>query len=166
MTGVSGVMAAEADWEVAGIALATGTNTIAVNGTNALGVMAGDRVSIERREVQPGELEPFVDITNDTMILEIAQPFIAAGTNNAHVAGMMWISNAAGGASASFTAMAAWVSAPVPLALQTNLIFVFGSNLVGQVTNDTVEIVGVPEPVAAGATGVIACWLLLVWRRR
>ena len=157
---------AATNWSIFGISLAVGTNVICVTGTNTAGAIASDTVRIVRSEAQPGELPPFIDITNETMVIETTFTCAVAGTNNNHVSGMMWVSNAANGQSTGFTAEQAWIAVPLPLSPvpQTNLFFVFGSNLVGEVTNDTVVVIGVPEagPVVAALAG----YVLLVCRRR
>ena len=148
-------------WTINGIGLAVGGNLISVYGTNALGAASSSSVTITRRDVTTGM--PFVDITNQSQLASITLPFRVAGTNNQSVVGLMWISNSANGQAVAFPASQSWTSASVNLVLLTNTIYVFGSNAVSNVTNDTVVVLGVPEAVGLGCIAVL---LPLAARRR
>jgi len=148
-------------WAISSVNLGVGLNTITVSGTNALGVLISDSVNITRGDVTTGM--PFVDITNQIQQVNIISPFSVAGTNNLSVIGSMWISNAANGQSVSFPASQSWTSAAVTLGLITNTLYVFGSNTVGNVTNDTVVVIGVPEGALLAGLAALAA---LAARRR
>ena len=161
LTGARGTVALGSPWwTVGGISLGVGANPITVSGTNALGVSSSGSVTITRADATTGL--PFVDITNQTPFADITLPFMAAGTNNESVVGSMWISNGANGQAVSFPASQAWTSAAVDLMAFTNMIYVFGSNAVRNVTNDTIVVIGIPE-VGLGC-GVVL--LALAMRRR
>ncbi|GEM_PF-1410500 len=143
-------------------ALNVGTNMIWVYGTNVDGMLASDNVAITRGGSGTGA--PFVDITNTTMQVMITSPFAVAGTNNSWVIGLMWVSNAANGQQLHFPASQSWVSATLNLQMLTNIIYVFGSNSIGNVTNDTVVMIGVPEGV--GLLGLAALVLASMAARK
>ncbi len=135
--GNSGWMPAELAWSNGKIGLSPGTNTIVVYGSNLVGDVTNDSVVIERQ--QPGYEAPFVDITNenfevgyDTGIANIH------GTNNIHVFGVMWWTNAANGDNDAFAAAQSWTASSIMLEVGTNIITVFGTNKNGDVTNDTI----------------------------
>ena len=103
-----------------------------------------------------GTGQPFLDITNDVVRVDTALPCSIAGTNNRYVVGSMWVSNTANGQCLSFPATQSWVSAEVTIELYTNTLYVFGTNLFGQATNDTLMVVGIPEPAVVGVLAVLA----------
>lgn len=109
-----------------------------------------------RQEPPAGAGMPFVDITNEIAQAHTTPSFVLAGTNNAFVTGMMWISNAANGECVSFAASQSWVSAPVALPAFTNVFHVYGSNSVGNVASDTIAVIGVPEGGAAALAFLLA----------
>ena len=149
--------AASATWSAPAVALGVGENSLSVHGTNAFGVQSSDSVVISRGPVGTGI--PYVDITNKTFTLnlDMGSNVVVSGTNNQQVLGDMWISNAAiGGASVAFPASQSWVSAGMTIELYTNIIHVFGSNVFGSVTNDTLVVIGMPEPALAGVLAVLA----------
>jgi len=127
-TGSNGVLAASAEWQVADIALDVGTNTITVSGTNLLGAVTNDSAQIIRGGAGTGA--PVVDITNDNVSVSYdTTSYTLRGTNNMHVFGTMWVSNAANGEAYSFAAAAEWTAPSVTLVEGTNTIHVSGSNL-------------------------------------
>lgn len=84
---------------------------------------------------------PFVDITNIAATVQYAvTSYTIGGTNNASVAGAMWWTNGANGASSTFAATNPWQAAGIPLAVGTNQISVFGTNASGVSANDSVAI--------------------------
>ena len=100
----------------AGIDLAVGDNVITVTGTNLLGVVADDTVTITRGGIGTGE--PYVDITNasDWVTYDV-KSYTIAGTNNIHVVGTMTWSNPLSGDSGTLPASAAWTIAGIDLAV-------------------------------------------------
>ncbi|MCX7004261.1 MAG: right-handed parallel beta-helix repeat-containing protein [bacterium] len=134
-------------WQAPALALAVGTNVIAAFGTNTDGFVAIDACVILRGAVGTGV--PFVDITNKNMkVIFDMTTFYVSGTNNINVIGEQWLTNTANGYYQRFYATSNhWFSIAAPLAMNTNIIWVFGTNLLGAVTNDTVTI------VREGATG-------------
>jgi len=134
-------------WQAPAIALAVGTNVIAAFGTNTDGFVAMHACVILRGPVGTGV--PFVDITNKNMnVIFDMTTFYVSGTNNVNVIGEQWLTNTANGYYQRFYATSGhWFSVAAPLAMGTNIIWVFGTNLLGAVTNDPVTI------VREGATG-------------
>jgi hypothetical protein len=164
LTRTRGSFPAEDSWLTPPISLNVGANVITVSGTNVDGIVASDTATIVRGPVGTGT--PFVDITNGEFMVDVtvSSTIVLAGTNNMQVMGNLWISNAANGMQVSSPASQSWISAGVTVELSTNLISVFGSNLVGLVAHDTVMVVGVPEPTAV-ALLVMGCSLLVARRR-
>ena len=120
------------NWFSVEVPLTPGTNNIYLYGTNLIGQVTNDNVIIIR---EPGTGIPFVNITSEISFVTLDVTSIAvAGTNNAQVAGM-WLTNALAG-TVTFTAMESWVAPDVPLAVGENFIAVFGTNSLGQITND------------------------------
>ena len=127
--------------------LAEGTNQIFVYAYNSLGVETNDSIEIIRL---PATGIPFVNITSvvsyvnyDVSSIEIS------GTNNAQIAGMWLTNNLAG--HVGFTAEESWTAPSIPLAVGDNVIVIFGSNLVDNITNDMITVTrgdpGTGEPV-------------------
>ncbi|GEM_PF-1727246 len=160
-TSAGGAMAATDAWSLTVGGLAVCVNEFYVYGTNRYGAFASEFVDIVRRSTGTGL--PFVDVTSTTQVADITVPFAATGTNNLHVVGTMWVSNAANGQQLGFAAAPAWVAAAVDLEFLTNTIYVFGSNLLGNVTNDTMVVIGVPEGVSL--LGLTALTMLVARRR-
>jgi len=153
LNGGNGTLAAASSWQIPGIGLDMGANELRVVGTNSLGTEGSDSVIITREGL------PFVNITNENTDADTFLPFAVAGTNNLFVVGTMWISNAANGQRKPFPASASWVSDTIALEPATNVICVFGTNVVGMVTNDTVVVMGIPE--ASGICVLAAAFLVL-----
>lgn len=128
------------DWTSPLITLAVGTNNISVYSTNVAHHTATDSIIIIRLGVGTGA--PYVDITNEntTVYYDIDELFIS-GTNNMHVTGEMWITNAHNGYNNRFySTVDDWFSINIPLATGTNMITVFCTNALNRITNDTVYI--------------------------
>jgi T5SS/PEP-CTERM-associated repeat protein len=139
LTGTGGTQAAATPWTISGIALGYGANPIAVYGTNAWGLAAGDTVTVTRLSPPP---PPFVDVTSTSAVVSASVAgYGLQGTNNAEVVGTMWITNAtAGGARLTFAAVTPWTSPSIGLTAGANALWVFGTNVAGVVTGDTVVI--------------------------
>ena len=163
LTGGGGMLAAAADWTISDIGLAIGANVITVSGSNLWSQQTSDSVTITRGGIGTGA--PFIDCdeTNDPLAVYAPTNLIFTGTNNLQVVGDMWISNAVNGNVSNFPASLSWTSTPVAIELYTNVIYVFGTNMVGQTTNDTVMVFCMPEPALVG---VLAALALLGRRRR
>ena len=162
-TRAGGALAATAAWVLTISALTAGVNEVYVYGTNGNGAFASEFIDVERERGPAGTGSPFVDITNGAFWADIYVPCVVAGTNNLDVVGGMWVSNAANGIVASFPAAHSWTSAPFGLALLTNVIRVFGTNVFGAVTNDTVLVIGVPEGMSIGGLALLT---ILTARKR
>ena len=130
-----------ASWQAPPLALAVGTNVVTVAGTNTDGFIAIDVCAIMRGDVGTGA--PFVDITNKDMnVIFDTSTFYVSGTNNINVVGEQWLTNTANGYYQRFFATGSrWFSLATPLAMGTNIIGVFGTNLLGALTNDTITII-------------------------
>jgi len=127
---------AAAVWETPPVLLAAGTNLITVYGTNFVRQTATDTAQIMRAD--PGYGVPVVAITTTALnVTYDAASYALAGTNNINVVGSMWISNAANGALAVFPATAVWTAAAIPLAVGSNLVTVFGTNLTADLASDS-----------------------------
>ena len=136
--GASSPFAATNPWLAVNIPLAVGTNLITVLGTNIAGEVASDNVTITRSINVP---DAFVDITNTAFAVGYSVTnYTIGGTNNQYVVGSMWWTNAANGAGNMFAATNPWQVVNIPLAVGTNLITVFGTNITGIVASDSVII--------------------------
>jgi hypothetical protein len=125
-------------WHSAPVSIAYGTNMLVVFGSNFLGAVVSSATNIVR--ALPGPDAPFVWIT--TMPQNVSYDvgsMIIAGTNNANVAGGMWLSNSANGIVVTFAAAPAWAQ-DIALAVGANLITAYGSNAAGVVAYDVVTI--------------------------
>ena len=124
------------NWFFVEVPLTTGTNDIYLYGTNLIGQITNDNVIIIR---EPGTGIPFVNITSEISFVTFdVTSFAVAGTNNAQVIGMWLTNNLAG--TVSFAAMESWTAPDVPLAVGENFIAVFGTNSLGQITNDIINV--------------------------
>ncbi|MCX7847705.1 MAG: hypothetical protein N2595_06735 [bacterium] len=131
---------ASSPWVAPAIGLVTGANTLVVRGTNSAGYLVWDSVVITRGGVGTGA--PLVDITNaaHAVSYDISSRAVG-GTNNQHVVGGMWVSNATvGGAALAFPAAPAWITPAVTLAVGANTLVVYGTNALGVLAQDTVVI--------------------------
>ena len=124
------------DWFSVEIPLTPGTNDIYLFGTNIFGQITNDNVIIVR---EPGTGIPFVNITSEISFVTFDVTSInIAGTNNEQVTGMWLTNNLAG--TVGFAAAESWSTPLVPLAVGTNFIYVFGTNSLGQISNDFINI--------------------------
>lgn len=83
---------------------------------------------------------------SDPIVVGAATTNLAVcGTNNGHVLGMMWVSNAADGEVQFFTAPAYpetyWTAPAAALGLGTNMLTVCGTNRTGAVSCDVVDVI-------------------------
>ena len=142
--GGKGTLSVATPWEISGIPLSIGANIITVTGTNVFGNLATDSVTITRGV--PGTGVPFVNITNQniTVTYDVSE-YTIGGTNNANVVGDMIWSNQLTGITGSFTATANWVAHNIALKVGENAISIYGTNLYGVVSTDSVTITrGIP----------------------
>ena len=139
-------------WSSPTIAIAVGSNTIVVVGTNAMGDVAFDSVAITRESLPP----PFVDITNDAATVATMVDFYGvAGTNNDQIVGDMWLSNATvGGAALTFPAKPDWTSPAIGIAVGPNTIVVYGTNALGALDSDSIVITREPPVPFVDITNV------------
>jgi Putative binding domain, N-terminal/Viral BACON domain len=97
---------------------------------------------------------PDINITS-TFDYSIVPSCHLTGFRNAHTLEQMWMSNQANGATASFTApdypATNWTSSTLPLKVGTNMLQVFGTNMLGDVAMDQHEVILV---VYAGSVGL------------
>ncbi|RLD09132.1 MAG: hypothetical protein DRI44_09210, partial [Chlamydiae bacterium] len=106
-------------------------------------ITAGDNFSLAIRE----KLWPFIDITNDnsTVTWDISSATIG-GTNEPEtditntVAGVMWWSNTFNNTGGNFAKAQSWTISDISLGVGTNVIKVYGSNIIGYVGSDSVTI--------------------------
>ena len=114
-------------------------NTIIVSGTNRYNSAAADTVTITRLTIEPGDGPPVVDVisTNATVPFPVAAHTIA-GTNNAHVVGTMWWTNALSGQAGMRPAALVWTITGIVLPVGSSVITVSGTNLHNAVASDTV----------------------------
>ena len=59
--------------------------------------------------------------------------FVLEGTNSVELTGMMWVSNATLGVSSEFPADSPWTASPMVLAVGTNILHLYGTDISGQV---------------------------------
>ena len=146
------------------IPLGVGINSITAYGTNFLNDVASDSITITR--LGPGTGAPFINITNANLIVkhDVAS-FVTAGTNNLNVVGYMWISNSSDSLVQSFPAAHSWLAPQVNLDKHLNHITVFGSNIYGDITCDSII---VDRPVPSGVTNFVSIsgsheWPFITW---
>ncbi|MBN1673525.1 MAG: type VI secretion system tube protein Hcp [Kiritimatiellae bacterium] len=128
-------------WSVTVGPLETGLNAISVGGTNSAGSAAWDMISLRRAAAGVGP--PFVDITNaaPSNLTYSAASYAVGGTNNTDTQEAMWWTNLATGAGGAFSAVSnAWAVMIDPLDPGLNVIYVFGSNSLGQVASDAIPL--------------------------
>jgi hypothetical protein len=111
--------------------------------------------------VQP---PPAVTITNTVTSVPATQATIViSGTNNAYVTGTMFYTNAATGASGSFSAQPAWSTPAITLAYGTNMVTVTGTNSGGVVASASISISrGAPSVMYVAANGANV-WPYATW---
>lgn len=144
LNGQAGTFEAETDWSSPGVLLDVGTNAITVCGSNAIGSVTCDSVTITRQSagLEPPEL--MITTMPCTFSYDTDQ-FTVDGLNNAHTVGQLTWSNTLTTQQGTLDADSFWSIPDIPLDVGTNLIFVSGTNLLGQSTNDFVELVrGIP----------------------
>jgi hypothetical protein len=138
-SGETQTFAAAASWTAPAVSLSYGLNDIEIYGTNMYGEQARDLLLITRRGQATGP--PFVDITStSTWGTYDLSSFSVEGTNNQHVTGVMWVSNAASHQVLYFSSQPTWTSPPVPLNVSANPLWVFGENAAGTQAYDTVTV--------------------------
>ena len=126
-------------WQITVTNLIAGaTNFVTATGTNMFGTATNDTIQIYRTP-QP---MPFVDVTNDVQTVpNDVLTFAVAGTNNANLAGGMYVTNAtAGGAAINFPATTPWTAPAISLNVGANTIRVVGTNLYTSASTDEVVI--------------------------
>ncbi len=140
------VETAGTNWTIPDIPLAVGANQIIIFGSNFWNIVTNDVITITRDDYGTGI--PFIDITNTTpepFSYDIAS-YTIGGTNNPQIVGEMWWTNTLTHNSGTFGPFAAeaagvnWTVPDIPLAIGTNKIIIFGSNLWNIVTNDAITI--------------------------
>ncbi len=147
--GGSGSATATSSWVITGIPLSGGANLISVSATNIFGSNAVATITMTRAP-SPGEGAPYVDVTTpDITVDESISAYTINGTNNPHVVGTLWWTNALGGGG-TLAAITPWTILNVPLQLGDNVISVSGSNVYGDVASDSVRITR--EVVITGTT--------------
>jgi hypothetical protein len=147
-TGARGTLGAATGWQVSGIVLAVGANTIVVSGTNAFGALSSDSAVITRGPAGTGV--PCVDVTNASrwVSYDVTTDGIA-GTNNLNVVGTMQWSNTATAATGTLPAALGWALNGFTLAVGANTIVVNGTNAFGVVSSDSVVITRGPAGTGA-----------------
>ena len=133
--GGAGEIPATPNWVITNIPIAVGGNLITVSGTNYLGNVASDTMTITRLPL-PGEGLPVVTVISpdDTVDASVTH-YTIKGVNNINVVGGMWWTTSKGGAG-TFAAMPAWTIADIPLGMNATIITVNGTNVFGEVSSD------------------------------
>jgi hypothetical protein len=143
-TGARGTIAAATNWTVFGMVLGDGVNGIMVWGSNTVGGVASNSVTITR------VLPPLLTITNpatDIMVSDLVELQSLQGTASESVMGPLLWENQLTGATGTAAAGSNWTIAGIDLLPGTNTITVTATNIVQQSTNDTRRIYQVPLPV-------------------
>ncbi|MCX7848333.1 MAG: hypothetical protein N2595_09935, partial [bacterium] len=134
----SGPVTVGTTWSV-NVPLAMGANLIKVMGSNTIGIVSIDQVTITRQD--PGQGTPVVTITNGGVQLFVpATTYNLAGTVNSEVFGGMLWSNVTAGTGGTFPAAAAWSVTVTGLITGENNIIVYGTNLVNQIASATTKL--------------------------
>ncbi len=144
-SGYAGSISASAIWEFS-TPLVVGSNNITITVSNLWGDVASDDILIIRGGEGTGK--PVVAITNVAGVITCSYDvtnFELKGTNNIHVFGNMIWTNESTARSGIFPASLQWSTIIDQLAVGTNIIKIFGSNLWNEVVTDTVWIVRGPE---------------------
>lgn len=152
LTQTSGSVAAGANWVIHNVALGIGANVISVRGTNEYGLAHVAQVTITRLPVGSDPPEVVILTTNMVVTNEVASITIH-GTNNLHVMGGMTWSNALNEAAGTLAATPVWSIADIPLAIGTNVISVYGTNMFG--ASDWASVTITRRPNGSGAPDVI-----------
>ena len=139
LTGQASTLAAALSWAIPGVTLNVGTNVITVYGTNAYGFVVSSSVTLTRGGVGTGS--PFVDVTNvnySVNTFTVAAP--VGGTNNMQVFGSMRWTNLLSAANGTLAVAPVWSFSATGLAVGTNTIVVYATNILGVVASDSVVI--------------------------
>ena len=137
------LVAGETTFDVSGNAfdvnitnLIEGDNFIYVFGTNEFNQSTNDVVCIRQKSLL--ENLPFINITNETIVVELEKNNCYIGITNANIVGDMCWTN-------SLVAGEHWIFGSTfnidNLLIGTNTIFVFGTNHHGVFTNDSIKII-------------------------
>ena len=120
-------------WTSPPLPLALGVNAWSIRGTNMNGQTADVTVQVERAGL--GAPQVRVSTTNRA-VPYLTMGLALAGSNNMHVVGTMWVSNAANGAVAAFAAPTGpeytWVAPSIALAVGDNTVRVSGVNAIDE----------------------------------
>lgn len=134
----SGPITIGATWSVS-VPLAMGPNLIKVMGTNSIGIMAVDQVTITRQD--PGQGTPEVTIGNGgATIFWPASTYNLTGTANSEVFGGMWWSNLTAGTGGTMPAGATWSATVTGVITGENNVVVYGTNLINQQASATTKL--------------------------
>jgi hypothetical protein len=150
-----GTFTAAPTWTSTPATLVVGYNGLVAWGTNAFGDSSSDATLVTRGT--PGYGPPVITLTstNSSFNYDVAG-FSVKGVANFNVIGGMWVSNAANGDLHAFAATQFWTATPVALSVGPNVMTVYGTNLLDDVTNATVTITrgdqGTGKPVVAITT--------------
>jgi hypothetical protein len=125
------------------VPLFLGANTITVSGTNELGQASNDSITITRYGL------PAVDITNlNASVTDAVTTYTIGGTNNSWTVGSLWWTNAANGAHSNLpVSYPSFEIGGIPLDLGLNTVHVYGTNELGDVSQDSIEITRYGWPV-------------------
>jgi len=138
LTAQSGPVTVAGSWSV-NVPLGMGANVIKVQGSNSIGIVAIDQVTITRQD--PGQGTPVVTIGNGgAQIFSPATTYDLTGTANTEVFGGMWWSNTTAGTGGTMPAAANWAATVTDLQLGDNDIVVYGTNLVNQTASAATKI--------------------------
>ncbi len=130
--------------------LQVGTNVITARGTNLLGDVASDVLEVVRSAV------PQLDITNANSAVAATTSNLTVGGTSSDLSGTISWTNSLGGRG-TISATAAW-SFLCPLQIGTNVITVRGTNRVGDVATDRLEVArrAAPRLNISNANAVVA----------
>ena len=108
----------------------------------------GSNVDIGAYE-SPSDYSPVVDITNqNAAVAESIDVYSISGTNNAYVEGHLWWTNTANGAHSNLpVSYPSFEIGGIPLDLGLNTVHVYGTNELGDVSQDTIDITRYGWPV-------------------
>jgi len=137
-------------FQVSSISLAYGENTLAVTGTNRVGVAASDSITVTRT-VHPA----FVGITNPVgpVAFDTEVDTVTIQGTNAYVVGTMVWTNGANGANGSFAVSGTTFQvSSIPLAYGENRLTVTGTNRVGMAASDSITVTRTVHPASVGIT--------------
>lgn len=136
LSGAHGTLPAAPAWRLDAIPLAMGENRIRVHGTNAVGTVAHDSVSLTR--MGDDAHMPFVQIltTNTVVPYEISHIAIS-GTNNLYTVGNLTYHTSVGD-TGSLPASSPWSLEDIFIAVGDTHIEVTGTNVYGMPSHDSV----------------------------